>query len=403
MKLNTKKIFLFIAALLMLTACAPAQVETIESIAGDAPELSLPAHTEEVAEEVSLPSTEAPTETLLATPTAEPRFEIIIAPALRKIEMLDSQNGWGQAEGMILRTEDGGETWLNISPENIFSDPAYAPSFFLDARTGWVLLANNEEYSQSVLYKTIDGGATWMWRNMPFGRADIGFLDAEKGYILENLGAGAGSNGVGIWTTENGGDDYNRVFLHEPGYDASLPISGIKNGIFFTDSQNGWVVGSQPQDGYIWLYRTEDGGFSWTHQDLALPFSYENAQTSIYAPVFFENGLAILPVYLYSEESATVFYRTVDNGERWTATSPLLARGKYAIVSADEIILWDGNVRIYSSDDSGETWGYRETDWQPADTLLAIDFISATEGWALSDEGLYGSKDGGLTWGKLGH
>ena len=147
--------------------------------------------------------------------------------------------------------------------------------------------------------------SNYTWFNTSFGRSGIGFLDAENGYALTDLGAGAGSMGVAIWTTSNGGRDYSRAFLHDPGYEASLPLRGIKNGISFADSQNGWVTGSQPQDGFIWFYRTQDGGFSWEHQELEMPKFYEEAQTTAHAPLFFDNGQGLLPVHLHSEESAT--------------------------------------------------------------------------------------------------
>ncbi len=411
MKMNTKFLILLLAVFLTLTACAPIQAEPIESVAEDV----LPPASTEIEESESESSENAlqaspfPTETQApqATSTAEPEpttesvFEIVTAPALTQFEMIDFLNGWGQAEGMILRTEDGGETWLNITPENVFGNPIYAPSFFLDAKTGWILIVDDEDYSRSVLYKTADGGTTWAWRNMPFGRATIGFLDAQNGYGLENLGAGAGSNGVAIWTTQNSGDDYNRVFLHEPGYDASLPLGGMKSGISFIDSQNGWVTGSQPQDGYIWLYRTLDGGFSWEHQDLTLPELYEEAQTYVFSPIFFDDGMGVLPVYLYSEESATVFYRTLDGGENWQATSPILQRGKYDVISSNEIILWDGSTFLFFTLDGGETWQPVPSEWLPYE-LRSLDFIDILNGWALADDGLYRTENGGLTWTKLG-
>ncbi len=366
---------------LLLVSCAPAPHAPAERSAESVPSAQIPA----------------------ATPTAEPSFEIVSAPALTQVEMLDEQNGWAQAEGLVLRTEDGGENWLNVTPSDILGDPAYAESFFLDAQTGWVLLQDLDKPTYGVIYRTTDGGKTWLWRNTPFGRSQINFLDVENGYALTDLGAAAGSMGVSIWVTNNGGGDFNRVFLHEPGLDNSLPLSGVKNGFDFIDSQNGWIAGTVPQDGFIWFYRTRNGGFSWELQDLAMPSDYENYQTSADAPLFFDGGLGLLPVHLFGEKSGFVFYRTKDRGETWQATTPLPMRGgEYALLSANEIILWDGFGIIYSTDNGGETWSESSTDWQPADSLRKLDFVSSTRGWALVGFDLYRTDDGGSTWEKLG-
>jgi len=412
MKNKLTKQMLFIFTALLFTACTPTPANLAENtpdkLSPQKETLSIPtaisiATSTKKTLPISVP-TATPTEVLISTATftAELIFEIITSPMLTQIEMLDEQNGWGQAEGTVLRTEDGGETWLNVTPSDMQNDSAYAKSVFLDEETGWIFLEDYENPGVGILYKTTDGGANWHWRNTPFGRSALGLIDQEKGYAMEDLGAGAGSMGVAIWTTSNGGDDFNRTFLHKPGFNDSLPLSGIKSGISFRDPQNGWVTGSQPQNSFIWLYRTRDGGFSWVHQELTMPQGYEEAQTSAYAPLFFDHGLGLLPIHLHSEESATVFYRTTDSGETWTATFPVPVRGKYSVASANEIILWDGTSLVYTSSDGGKSWKSNAPNWHPGDTLRELDFVSLTRGWALTEEGLYRTEDSGQIWEQLG-
>ncbi|MBT3338866.1 MAG: hypothetical protein HN855_08845 [Anaerolineae bacterium] len=380
LKKEYKFSLILLTGLLLITACSIPPSDTKEK-AFDTPPSA------EVAEAVALPT---------------PALEIVPAPILTQIKMLDAQNGWGQADGMVLRTEDGGTTWLDVTPADSFNNPAYSKSFFLDAKIGWVLLEDLDSPTVGTIFRTTDGGISWRWRNTPFGRSDFGFLDAETGYALTGLGAGAGSMGVAIWETKNGGGDWDRTFLHEPGFEFTLPFNGIKNGISYRDPLSGWVTGSIPKDGVIWFYRTRDGGFSWEEQPLDMPLGYESAQTSTNAPRVFDGGVILLPIYLLGEESAMVFYRSTDNGETWTATLPVPTYGKYAIASSNEIIAWDGGTTLYASQDGGETWSFHATNWQPNDLLRALDFVSATEGWALSEDGLYRTIDGGKTWESLG-
>lgn len=336
----------------------------------------------------------------LPTPTP-PSFETVPNPALTRVNMLDSQNGWAQAEGLALRTEDGGQTWLNVTPEKITNDPAYAPAAYLSEKTAWLLIEDVDRPNLGVIYHTEDGGASWQWGNAPFGNAFFGFFDKENGYAMMSIGAAVGSMGVSIWTTKDRGAKFNRVYIHEPGFDDSLPFSGIKNGITFLDAQHAWVAGTVPQDGLIWLYRSVDGGFSWAFQELSMPAGFENYQTSTDAPHFFEGGVGFLPVHLRGEELGLVFYRTNDGGENWLATSPLLSRGSYALISINEIVVWDGGETLHFSANGGETWESKSTNWQPNDALTALDFVSLQEGWALAGGSLYKTKDGGATWAEL--
>ena len=370
-----KKLSLPIILIFLISACAQAPTNTTQSAAPEA----------------------AP----LATPTT-PSFEIILNPTLTHIDMIDAQNGWGQAEGMILRTEDGGESWLNITPPDIISDPTYSKSFFIDENIGWVLLEDIDKPNAGLIYRTTNGGGLWQWRNVPFGRADFGFIDSEIGYALFSTGAAAGSMGVSIWTTTNGGGDYGRVFFHEPGFAYTLPFSGIKNGISFRDEENGWVGGTVPMDGIIWLYRSVDAGLSWAEQKVDLPAGYGNHQTSTAAPIFFDGGLATLPVQLFGEKSGLVFYQSQNGGETWTPTLPLESYGRYAIPSANEIIVWDGGATIHTTNDGGKSWTLHASNWQPEDSLMTLDFININEGWARTEYELYKTQDGGKTWEKLG-
>ncbi len=372
------KLIHLLAIPVLMTACTPPTANT--------------EMTQEMPESESAPAEAFP----LATPTDAPNVEIVPDPTLTQIEMLDPQNGWARAKGMILRTENGGESWLNVTPPDILQNPAYSKSYFLDAQTGWLLLEDIDKPNAGMIFRTTDGGGVWNWRNVPFGRAEFGFSDLDNGYALFNMGAGAGSMGVSVC-----GGDFARVFFHEPGFEYTMPFSGIKNGITFRDALDGWVTGSVPMDGVIWFYRTRDGGLSWEEQPLQLPAGYENAQTSTFAPRFFDLNVALLPVRLFGEESAMIFYRTNDGGETWTPTLPVPMSGKYTIASPNELIVWDGGTTLYISQDGGESWTFHATNWQPDDLLKTIDFVSATEGWALSEDGLYRTQDGGKTWEKL--
>jgi photosystem II stability/assembly factor-like uncharacterized protein len=58
------------------------------------------------------------------------------------------------------------------------------------------------------------------------------------------------------------------------------------------------------------------------------------------------------------------------------------------------------------SHDSGATWNLVNTNINVTDTLMTIDFVNATTGWALTGDAtphyaLYKTTDGGATWTAL--
>jgi photosystem II stability/assembly factor-like uncharacterized protein len=316
-------------------------------------------------------------------------------------------NGWAIGEAYILRTADGGLTWLDATPPGV-TGIGYITSFFLDAAKAWFILPA-PDYTTGILYHTTNGGLTWKSVPVPFSGGSLQFLDAQTGRMLAALGAGAGSEAVAVFQSSDAGATWSRVYVNDPtvaGAGDSLPLSGIKNGVTFLDAARGWVTGSVPMDGYVYLFRTQDGGQTWAHQAVNLPAGFEAAQTDAGAPRFFSATNGIFYAGLYAAVSATVFYHTTDGGATWTPTFPVNLLGRYAIASLQDVWVWDGGPAMLVSHDSGVTWSQFGTNINVTDTLAGLDFVTASTGWALTGDAaghysLYKTTDGGATWNAL--
>jgi Carbohydrate family 9 binding domain-like/BNR/Asp-box repeat len=341
-----------------------------------------------------------------ALPTQSPAaFPTVSSPALVYMNMIDATNGWGLTSQEILRTRDGGASWENVTPGGGFGAGVSLRGFFLDVTHGWVVVPS-ADFTTGTLYRTFDQGQTWQSAAVPFGGGDLQFLDEQNGWVMVGTGAGAGSSSVDIYQTTDSGNSWNKVYSLNPDTSqnpGNLPFAGSKNGMAFRDTSYGWVGGTEPMDGYVWLFISQDGGKTWNHQDLTLPAGFEQAQTSIDAPIFFNNQDGVLPVGLYSSDTvAKDFYVTTDGGITWRSTQVVENQGLYSVSSMLDFWVWDG-VKFSSSHDGGQTWNTFNPSLNLKDIISGTDFVDKNNGWATSMDAngqgqLYMTPNGGLTW-----
>ena len=380
----------------LVTSLAPPET-SLPTVSGSSVEQPLPTATS--ASSTIIPTQPAPTETV------EQALRLVTSPSLLFMDMTDAQVGWGWTDQYVLRTQDGGQTWENVTPGNGFNPDSSLSGAFLDATTGWVL-APASDYLSGTLYRTQDTGRSWQAASVPFAGASFDFLDATIGWAMVGTGAAAGSSAVDIYQTIDSGANWTRLYSLDPTQGdsaAGLPFAGSKNGIGFASTTRGWVGGAMPMDGYVWLFATQDGGLTWQHQDLILPPGFEQAMTSVDAPIFFNTLEGVMPVQLYlGDLLSTVFYRTTDAGLSWQATRPVTLIGPHSVASVNDYWVWDGKTLV-ASYDGGQTWQNIPADLSLGDSISQLDFVAPAQGWATGMDAnsvgtLFQTIDGGYTW-----
>jgi photosystem II stability/assembly factor-like uncharacterized protein len=335
---------------------------------------------------------------------------------LAGIDFQDKNYGWGIAvnnNGAVLRTVDGGSTWLNATPPGIGAIGLSPKLSVLNSNTAWVLVPGTDFFS-GTLYHTGDGGITWSSNIVPFGGAFLQFLDASHGRALVDRGAGAGSEAVKLFQTSDGGMTWTSVFHDDPGQPGSsdsLPLGGIKNSMTFIDEQTGWVTGFIPADGDVYLYVTHDGGVSWSQQSLPLPAGYQAYQYMPQAPVFFgKDGFLPLTIYLPGTPALT-FFTTHDGGTTWssnpTEAQEVVKPGLPAFADALHGWSWDGGTTLYITSDGAQTWSSATANLDLSGNLAQLELVPGPAGhftgWALTrvdgagHSQLYRTTDG-LNW-----
>jgi photosystem II stability/assembly factor-like uncharacterized protein len=402
MKTKLISLLLILAA---LTACAPFTDFLLKMPVAGTPS-AMPDIVTSTPLPTSTPLVQVPADTSMP-PTNTPLNPAIVPdPQFSSFHMTDATNGWAVGEKYLLRTADGGLTWLNVTPPSLAELGANVTgSHFLNASTAWLILLQADPMLVD-LYHTTDGGLTWTTNPIPFDGGDMQFLDAQHGFVLTSLGAAADSQAVSIHQTSDGGLTWTRVFTNaptDPAASDSLPFSGQKSGITFLDAAHGWVGGSIPMQSYLYLYTTLDGGLTWGKQDPPLPNGFESAMTEVDAPVFFTALDGVLPVRLLAEPSSFIFYVTHDAGLTWTPTFPLNVTAQYWMANLLDLFLWNGGPDLFVSHDTGLTWDRVETGINVVDSLVHYEFADALTGWMLTRDAsghtmFWKTTDGGAAW-----
>ena len=159
---------------------------------------------------------------------------------LMGIQMISETTGFiAGSENTILKTTDGGETWVGSSERARVGETRnnLENIWFVSPTTGWVI------GSFGTLLHTADGGENWEKRDPGFDNNLFGiyFFDENTGWIC-------GQEGLILHTTD-GGATWNQQ---------KAESFDDLHDIIFVDAMVGWAVG-----GYNSILHTTDGGKTW--------------------------------------------------------------------------------------------------------------------------------------------
>lgn len=362
------------------------------------------------------PATEVPTDTPapLADDTPLPptiAAPIVSSPEITFLRMLTELDGWAITENTILRTTDGGSTWYNITPQGVTEFGYGTANTFLNASQAWVMVTDwSDPAGSGLLYRTSDGGLTWTVYPVPFGSGKLAFIDENNGWMMAVLGVGAGSMGVSIYKTDDGGATWAQTYTNDPNLanaNDSLPLGGLKNNLTALDFQTAWVGGVVYAPETFYLYKTSDGGQTWAPQTLPAAPGMQNTDVSIdNGPIFASSSDGILPIRFMGETLRTGFYVTHDKGVSWEFATFMPGSGAVDFVTPSDGFFWTGE-QSFVTVDGAQTWMTLNSDAPFIDSFAGMDFVNTRTGWVWTYDvtgqyGLYKTTDGGGTWFQMG-
>ena len=260
---------------------------------------------------------------------------------------------------------------LVISPSFNFAGLFNASIQVSDGKGG----IDSENFSIEVV--TASKG-NWTYQNPLNGRGDfndIQFIDAEKGWMVNNLGE--------IHKSTNGGNNWTIQ------YDANYQLTNI----FFIDDQVGWAVGSNYSNSSI--LKTIDGGTTWI-------FSTTDKVNRIRSLYFVSNLIGW--IVGNDNNQNNVIIKTIDGGANWNVQKSLAssADNYNSIYFVDTQTGWvvgrlyDNPDIILKTTDGGANWNSQTTNTNTG--LQSVCFVNPQEGWAVGRGTIIHTTDGGTTW-----
>lgn len=339
--------------------------------------------------------------------------------------MVDAQNGWAFAnlETMqrhhVLRTEDGGETWRDVSP---VYDAAFQ-SFILDDQAAWL-------WNIDTAWCTLDGGSTWTTLEGGFGWGlDIWFNDIQHGWKLnaEYWGLSFVQFDIDSFsTTDDGGETWQ---------EATKPSDdGVVLFMAYPTDQMAWAVSAgfaKTMEGVpdlaipFGIQFTVDRGSTWSTREMPLPpgvtredRTYEGAylggvgNCNFISPLYSSSTIWKLALTC---ETQSWMYTTTNQGETWILSSMPAgndARMQFVDPSNGWLFLggWskDYQGNLYRTNDGGQSWELvKRTGWGE----MRMSFVDARTGWAVAcshgiceqttGNALVVTRDGGETWQEI--
>ena len=241
-----------------------------------------------------------------------------------------------------VRTTDGGNTW------QFDSIPVTGQGFIrslcaVDSNTCFYVFSDGD-FSNSTIWKTSNGGSSWVKKTTTQFTAPGGFCDFYHAFDAnEGLAVGDPTQGYyEIQRTIDGGDTWSRVesALIPP----ALPGEWGFENLYCAFGDNVWFASVKPSGDFTWslrLYKSDDRGQNWTvTPNITDDFGYFDMDFSTA-----QKGILVDP------EIATAtkyFYRTSDGGETWTKDS--LVGNDEPIVGVSRVDGFDGGFVIGSLD-----------------------------------------------------
>jgi len=232
----------------------------------------------------------------------------------------------GVAPAALFRTTDAGETWTEVKELSEHpSRPEWHPGAGGLCLHSIVLDPSNPQrmfvgISAVGVFRTDDGGKTWMTRNKGTRAEFLPNKYPEYGQCVHHLLMAPGSsllfqqNHCGVYRSADGGDSWEEITKGLPS-DFGFPLA-----IHPREPKTIYVIPLQgaefrcPPEGKLRVFRSRDGGTSWSHLEKGLP--QKDAFVGIYREGMTTDDCD--PAGIYFGTNTGKIFSSADAGDAWS-------------------------------------------------------------------------------------
>jgi hypothetical protein len=269
-------------------------------------------------------------------------------------------NGSQGPYSIAVHTTDGGNTW-QFDTIPVTGTPYIRSLCAVDANTCFYVLSLGNT-TNSAIWKTIDGGSSWVKKNTTQFNGSGGFCDFFHAFDAnEGVAVGDPTDGYfEIQRTTDGGETWTRV--DENLIPPPLPGEWGFENVYCALEDNIWFAACKPSSGGAWalrVYRSDDRGQHWAVSPTVVDdFSYFDMDFSTA-----QKGVVVDP---FMDFTTKYFYSTSDGGDSWTKDS------------IEGNILPIQGVSHVEGFDGGFIMGLADTTTFRASVIFTPDFFNTT-------------------------